>query len=128
MDVVLDPGEGDGSLPAALAEPQQEGAGTLVTQQGLLALLTDETHDGAAGKSKKTTHSHRDTHLRYVHVSLRNQDSPVVPEGKEVSFNQIQDSFDPQPEGKRFLVGTLLQGLVRLLLRYKHKNYILFCP
>lgn len=60
---MFDPGEGDGSLPAALAEPQQEGAGTLVAQQGLLALLTDEAHDGAAGKDKTTTHSHRDTHL-----------------------------------------------------------------
>lgn len=128
VDVVLNPGEGDGSLAAALAEPQQEGAGTLVAQQALLALLTDEAHDGAAGKGKKTTHSHQDTHLCYDHASLRNRDSPVVPEGKKVSLNQIQDSFDPQPEGKRFLVGTLLQGLVRLLLRYKHKNDVLFCP
>lgn len=128
VDVMLNPGEGDGSLTAALAEPQQEGARTLVAQQGLLPLLTEEAHDGAAGKGKKTTHSHRDTHLCYNHASLRNRDSPVVPEGKKVSLNQIQDSFDPQPEGKRFLVGTLLRRLVRLLLRYKHKNVVLFRP
>lgn len=34
--------------------------------------------------------------------------SPVIPQGEQVSFNQIQDSFDPQPEGERFLVGALL--------------------
>lgn len=45
---MLNPGEGDGPLAAALAEAQQEGAGTLVAQQVLLALLADEAHDGAA--------------------------------------------------------------------------------
>lgn len=34
--------------------------------------------------------------------------SPVIPQWQQVSFNQIQDSFDPQPEGERFLIGALL--------------------
>lgn len=34
--------------------------------------------------------------------------SPIVPKRKQVSFNQIQDAFDPQPEGKSLLIGTLL--------------------
>lgn len=50
VDVVFDPGEGDRSLPAALAEPEQEGTRTLVTQQMLLPLLTDEAQDGAANR------------------------------------------------------------------------------
>lgn len=53
MDVVLNPGEGDGPLSAALAEPQQEGSGTLVAQQSLLSLLTDEAHDGAAHRGRE---------------------------------------------------------------------------
>lgn len=59
MDVVFDPGEGDGSLSAALAEPEQEGARTLVSQQSLLPLLTDESHDAAAGGENKQTHVYR---------------------------------------------------------------------
>lgn len=54
-DVVFDPGEGDGALPAALAEPEQEGTGTLVGQQGLLPLFADEAHDGAAHGEKTLT-------------------------------------------------------------------------
>lgn len=48
VHVVLDPGEGDRSLSAALAEPEQERPRTLVAQQSLLPLLADEAHDGAA--------------------------------------------------------------------------------
>lgn len=48
MDVVLDPGKGDGSLPAAFTEPEQERPGTLVAQQSLLPLLTEESHDATA--------------------------------------------------------------------------------
>lgn len=48
MDVVLDPGKCDGSLPAALTEPEQERPGTLVAQQSLLPLLTKESHDATA--------------------------------------------------------------------------------
>ncbi len=54
MDVVFDPGEGDGSLSAALTEPQQESAGTLIAQQSPLSLLTDEAHDAAAHRQKNT--------------------------------------------------------------------------
>lgn len=54
-DVVFDPGEGDGALPAALAEAEQEGAGTLVAQQSLLPLFADEAHDGAAHGQKTLT-------------------------------------------------------------------------
>lgn len=57
VHVVLDPGEGDGPLTAALAEAQQEGPGTLVTQQVLLALLADEAHDGAAEGGHKKEYS-----------------------------------------------------------------------
>ncbi len=53
MDVMFDPGEGDGTLSAALTEPEQEGTGTLITQQSLLPLLTDEAQDGAAHRQKK---------------------------------------------------------------------------
>lgn len=35
--------------------------------------------------------------------------SPIVPKRKQVSFDHIQDPFDPQPEGERLLVGALLQ-------------------
>lgn len=52
VDVVFDPGEGDRSFSAALAEPEQEGTRTLVAQQSLLPLLTDEAHDGAAHRQK----------------------------------------------------------------------------
>lgn len=52
MDVVLDPGEGDGTLLAALAEPQQERPGTFVAQQRLLPLLADEAHDAAAHRTR----------------------------------------------------------------------------
>lgn len=34
---------------------------------------------------------------------------PVVPQRQQVSLDQVQDSFDPQPEGERFLIGALLQ-------------------
>ena len=106
--VVLDPGEGDGALPAALAEPEQEGAGTLVGQQSLLPLFADEAHDGAA-HGQKTLRPSRDV----VQTSETNRKcgcgSPVVPEGEQVSLNHVQDSFDPEPEGERFLVGTLLK-------------------
>lgn len=54
MDVVFYPGEGDGPLFAALAEPQQEGPRTLVTQHSLLPLLTDEAHDGTAHRENNT--------------------------------------------------------------------------
>lgn len=52
MDVVLDPGEGDGTVPAALAEAQQEGSRTFAAQQSLLPLFADEAHDGAADGGK----------------------------------------------------------------------------
>lgn len=48
------PGEGDGPLFAALAEPQQEGPRTLVTQHSLLPLLTDKAHDGTTHRENNT--------------------------------------------------------------------------
>lgn len=33
---------------------------------------------------------------------------PIIPEWEQVSFNQVQDSFNPQPERESFLVSTLL--------------------
>lgn len=56
MHVVLDPGEGDRSLSAALAEPEQERPRTLVAQQSLLPLLADEAHDGAAPQTETQPH------------------------------------------------------------------------
>lgn len=53
VHVELDPGEGDSPLAAALAEAQQEGPRTLVTQQVLLTLLADEAHDGSAAGGHK---------------------------------------------------------------------------
>lgn len=109
VDVVFNPGEGDGALPAALAEPQQEGARTLVAQQSLLSLLADEAHDGAARREKTTSFTLDLYGTRSAHSQPQRR-SPVVPQRQQVSFNHVQDAFDPQPEGKSFLVGTLLRG------------------
>lgn len=46
----------------------------------------------------------------WTNHSRSQRDSPVVPEGQQVSFDHVQDSLDPQPEGERLLVGTLLQS------------------
>lgn len=106
VDVVFHPGEGDGALPAALTEPQQEGPGTLVAQQSLLPLLTDEAHDGPS-------HTGREEFLlkagrTHTHTPSPGPHTPVVPERQQVSFDHIQDSLDPQPERERLLVGALL--------------------
>lgn len=109
---MLDPGEGDGSLAAALAEAQQEGAGTLVIQQVLLTLLADEAHDGATkgGREGRDKRSGTRAPIRLmIPDHERTEDSPVVPEGGQVSLDQVQDAFDPQPEGEGLLIGALLQ-------------------
>lgn len=106
---MFDPGECDRSLSAALAEPEQKRPWTPVAQQSLLPLFADEAHDGAAD-GQGATHSHNSLLHMFSKVDLRvwMNISPVVPQGQQVSFNEIQDSFNPQPEGKRFLVSTLL--------------------
>lgn len=48
MHVMLDPGEGDSALSAALAEAQQKRPGTLVAQERLLTLFADEAQDTSA--------------------------------------------------------------------------------
>lgn len=53
VDVVVHPGEGDGPLFAALAEPQQEGPGTFVAEQSLLPLLTEEAYDGTSHRENQ---------------------------------------------------------------------------
>lgn len=108
-DVVFDPGEGDGALPAALAEAEQEGAGTLVAQQSLLPLFADEAHDGAAHGQKTLTNPAGTSNVQTSETNrkCRRGGSPVVPEGQQVSLNHVQDSFDPEPERERFLVGAL---------------------
>lgn len=80
VDIVLHPGEGDSSLSAALAEAQKEGPGTLVVQHGFLALLADKAHDAT-----------------------------VVPQGEQVSLDEIEDPFNPQPEGKALLAHVLTE-------------------
>lgn len=52
MHVVVDPGEGDGSILAALTEPEQERPRTLPAQQSLLPLLADEAQDTPAQRKK----------------------------------------------------------------------------
>lgn len=46
-DVFLHPREGDATLPAALAETQQEGSWRFGTEERPLPLLADEAHDVA---------------------------------------------------------------------------------
>lgn len=103
VDVVFYPGEGDGPLFAALAEPQQEGPRTFVAEQSLLPLLADEAHDGTSRGEKRESYisKTRDHPPGRAHP-------PVVPQRQQVPFNHVQDSLDPQPEGERLLVGALL--------------------
>lgn len=100
MDVVLDPGEGDGSFSAALAEPEQEGPGTLVAQQSLLPLLADEAHDGAADRRPSASAAPLGRGCGPAH-------SPIVPLGQQVPLDHIQDPLHPQPEGEGPLSGAL---------------------
>lgn len=55
----------------------------------------------------KSTGSGQVSHPGKVPAAQRRL-SPVVPEGQQVSLNEVQDPFNPQPERKRLLVGALL--------------------
>lgn len=53
---------------------------------------------------------HSQHHRRPVTTAEKPVDLPIVPQGGQVSLDQVQDSFDPQPEREGLLVGALMQA------------------
>lgn len=90
-DVLFHPSESDPSFFAALAEPQQEGARGLCTQDGPLSLLANETHDVPAAKDNQLGTCWEQVTWLQGAALLQSSTLPFIPKGQDILFDKVDD-------------------------------------